>query len=223
MCAIIGYSLNSKTYPTNYIKWLHQGVKLMAHRGPDDEGVFLSDDNEIGLGHRRLSVIDLSNFGKQPMKNLNKNLIITFNGEIYNFKELKNTLVELGYCFNSRTDTEVILYAYQEWGVDCLSKLKGMFAFTIFDKIKDIFFCARDRVGEKPFYYSFLNKNFFFASELKVFLKSDLFSRKINKQALDCYLAYGYIPGEFCIAENIKKLPPSHAMIFDIKAFYIFL
>jgi asparagine synthase (glutamine-hydrolysing) len=216
MCALIGYFLNSKLNSKNYFEWLTQGTDLMAHRGPDDKGIWCSDDNQVGLGHRRLSIIDLSNSGKQPMENSTKNLTIVFNGEIYNYKELRDTLVEKGYHFNSLTDTEVILNAYQEWGTDCLSKLSGMFAFTIFDKIKKIFFCARDRAGEKPFFYSFLNNNFFFASELKVFLKSNLFFKNINHHAMDCYLAYGYVPGELCIAEGIKKLPPAHALTFDI-------
>lgn len=216
MCAIVGCVLNSKSNSKNYLNWLTQSTDLMAHRGPDDKGIWWSEDDQVGLGHRRLSIIDLSNSGKQPMQNSIKNLIIVYNGEIYNYKELRHTLIEKGHNFNSLTDTEVILNAYQEWGTDCLSKLSGMFAFTIYDKKKKIFFCARDRAGEKPFFYSLLNDNFFFASELKVFLKNNLFSRKINHQAMDCYLAYGYIPGELCIAKDIKKLPPAHALIFDI-------
>ena len=216
MCAIIGCVLNSKSNSKDYFNWLAQGADLMAHRGPDDKGIWWCDNDQVGLGHRRLSIIDLSSLGKQPMDNTFKNLTIVFNGEIYNYKELRHTLIEKGHHFNSLTDTEVILNAYQEWGTDCLSKLSGMFAFTIYDKKKKFFFCARDRAGEKPFFYSFLNDNFFFASELKVFLKSNLFSKKINHKAMDCYLAYGYIPGELCIAKDIKKLPPAHALIFDI-------
>jgi asparagine synthase (glutamine-hydrolysing) len=216
MCAIIGCVLNLKSNSKNYFKWLTEGLDLMAHRGPDHKGIWWSDNDQVGLGHRRLSIIDLSSLGKQPMENSIKNLTIVFNGEIYNYKELRHTLIEKGHHFNSLTDTEVILNAYQEWGTDCLCKISGMFAFAILDKKNHIFFCARDRAGEKPFFYSFLNNNFFFASELKVFLKSNLFSKKINHQAMDCYLAYGYIPGELCIAEDIKKLPPAHALIFDI-------
>ena len=214
MCAIIGYSINSES--KNYSDWLVNGTELMSHRGPDDKGLWWSDNKCIGLGHRRLSVIDLSAQGKQPMQNIMKNQVIVFNGEIYNHKDLRDTLIKKGYHFNSLTDTEVILNAYLEWGTDCLSKLNGMFAFVIYDKIKKIFFCARDRAGEKPFFYSCINENFFFSSELKVFLKIFFFSKKINHQALDCYLGFGYIPGELSIVNNFKKLPPAHAMIFDV-------
>jgi asparagine synthase (glutamine-hydrolysing) len=151
------------------------------------------------------------------MENFSKNFIIVFNGEIYNYENLRNSLIKKGYHFNSFTDTEVILNAYQEWGTECLTRLIGMFAFTIYDKRKQIFFCARDRAGEKPFFYSLQEKNFFFASELKVFLKSPYFSNKINPLSMDCYLAYGYIPGDLCIADKFKKLPAAHALIFDIK------
>ena len=213
MCAIIGYSTNRES--KNYSDWLVKGTELMSHRGPDDKGLWWSDNKCIGLGHRRLSVIDLSTHGKQPMQNSMKNQVIVFNGEIYNHKDLRGVLKKKGYHFNSLTDTEVILNAYLEWGTDCLTKFNGMFAFVIYDKIKKIFFCARDRAGEKPFFYSYINKNFFFSSELKVFLKSSLFSKKINHQSLECYLAFGYVPGELCIADDVKKLPPAHAMIYD--------
>jgi asparagine synthase (glutamine-hydrolysing) len=215
MCAIIGcyINLNNK----KYYNWLERGVDLMTHRGPDDRGTWWSEDNCVGLGHRRLSIIDLSTSGKQPMENFSRNFVIVFNGEIYNYKELRNFLIKKGYYFNSFTDTEVILNAYQEWGTECLTKLTGMFAFTIYDKKKQILFCARDRVGEKPFFYSLQEKNFFFSSELKVFLKSSYFSNKINPLSMDCYLAYGYIPGDLCIADKFKKLPAAHALIFDIK------
>jgi len=153
MCAIIGCVLNSKSNSKDYFNWLAQGADLMAHRGPDDKGIWWCDNDQVGLGHRRLSIIDLSSLGKQPMDNTFKNLTIVFNGEIYNYKELRHTLIEKGHHFNSLTDTEVILNAYQEWGTDCLSKLSGMFAFTIYDKKKKFFFCARDRAGEKPFFY----------------------------------------------------------------------
>ena len=213
MCAIIGYSINRES--KNYSDWLVKGTELMSHRGPDDKGLWWSDNKCIGLGHRRLSIIDLSSQGKQPMQNSMKNQVIVFNGEIYNHKDLRGILIKKGYHFNSLTDTEVVLNAYQEWGTDCLSKFNGMFAFVIYDKVKQIFFCARDRAGEKPFFYSLIDKNFSFASELKVFLKSSLFSKKINHQAMECYLAFGYVPGELCIADDVKKLPPAHAMIYD--------
>jgi len=217
MCAIIGCVLNSKSNSKNYFKWLTQGADLMEHRGPDDKGIWWSDNNQVGLGHRRLSIIDLSTSGKQPMENFSRNFVIVFNGEIYNYKELRNFLIKKGYHFNSFTDTEVILNAYQEWGTECLTRLIGMFAFTIYDKIKQIMFCARDRAGEKPFFYSLQEKNFFFSLELKVFLKSSYFSNKINPLSMDCYLAYGYVPGDLCIADKFKKLPAAHALIFDIK------
>mgnify|MGYP001232584163 CR=1 FL=1 len=213
MCAIIGYCINSES--KKYSDWLIKGTELMSHRGPDDKGLWWSDSKCIGLGHRRLSVIDLSIHGKQPMQNSMKNQVIVFNGEIYNHKDLRGILIKKGYHFNSLTDTEVILNAYLEWGTDCLTKFNGMFAFVIYDKIKKIFFCARDRAGEKPFFYSYKNKNFFFSSELKVFLKSSLFSKKINHQSMECYLAFGYVPGELCIADDVKKLSPAHAMIYD--------
>lgn len=149
MCGIVGIISNT---PQIHREWLAVGRDAMTHRGPDDAGEWWSPDGRIGFAHRRLSIIDLSPAGHQPMHDVTGKLTIVFNGEIYNFLELHKQLVAQGHRFNSHSDTEVILAAYREWGVKCLSRLNGMFAFAIYDKEKQSVFLARDRVGEKPLF-----------------------------------------------------------------------
>jgi asparagine synthase (glutamine-hydrolysing) len=189
----------------------------MRHRGPDDAGEWWSADGRAGLGHRRLSVIDLSPAGHQPMIGDEGGTIIVFNGEIYNFRELRDELIKRGHRFCSRTDTEVILAAYREWGVNCLSHLDGMFAFALYNSRKQQLFLARDRVGEKPLFYSHDASCLRFASELKGLMADTALPRKIDPAALDCYLAMGFAPGDMCILKGVKKLPPAHALLFDLE------
>ena len=211
MCGICGYITKTKSD-------LEAMTNSMIHRGPDDQGTYTDTAGEfhIGLGHRRLSIIDLSSAGHQPMPNKQKTLFITFNGEIYNFKDIKKELIADGYTFNSQTDTEVILYAYEKWGVKCLEKFNGMFAFAIWDKKNKQLFMARDRLGIKPLYYTTLNSKYIvFASEIKAILKSYIIPPKINLKALHYFLSYLRVPGELTMFENIKKLLPGHYLIWE--------
>ena len=141
--------------------------EAQRHRGPDGEGTWVSPDGGVALGHRRLSIVDLSEGGHQPMRDAARDLTITFNGEIYNYIEVRARLVALGHRFRSTSDTEVLLAAYAEWGSGCLSELNGMFAFALWDARRRVLFCARDRFGEKPFHYAFTGGTFAFASEVK--------------------------------------------------------
>ena len=214
MCGILGFASQ------NVIKdreKLLLGSKLLHHRGPDDSGEWLSGDGCVGFAHNRLSIVDISANGHQPMSSANGDLKIIFNGEIYNYIELSKTLSNKGYKFHSKTDTEVILAAYMEWGEECTTFLNGMFAFAIYDSIKKILFISRDRAGEKPIYYQFSNSVLRFASELKGLLDDNSLERKINKESLDCFLSMGFVPGDRCILEGFKKLPAAHSLVFSLE------
>jgi asparagine synthase (glutamine-hydrolysing) len=188
----------------------------MEHRGPDDAGVWVSADGLIGLAHRRLSVIDLSPAGHQPMTSVCGQYRIVFNGEIYNYIELRATLMAKGHKFRSNSDTEVILASYREWGTDCVRQLAGMFGLAIFDSTNRTLFLARDRVGEKPLFYSWSKETFAFGSELKSLLAPNLSQRRINLTALDHYLAYGYVSGVDCLIAGVNRLQPAHALVYNI-------
>ena len=172
-----------------------------------------TDKIQIGLGNRRLSIIDLTEHGHQPMRNKKGDIWLVFNGEIYNFQELKKELEGKGHKFKGRSDTEVILHSYEQWGEDCLRKFNGMFAFAIWDEKKRQLFIARDRVGIKPLYYYFKNGNFAFSSELKSLLKYPLFEKELNRKSLYYYLLFQYVPTPYSIFENTWKLPPGHYLI----------
>jgi len=213
MCGIIGIASVERVLDCT---WLAAGRDTMAHRGPDDAGEWWSENGCVGLGHRRLSVIDLTSLGHQPMHHEEGSLSIVFNGEIYNFLELRSQLEKKGHHFVSHTDTEIILISYLEWGKDCLSHLNGMFAFAIYDSRQRILFVARDRAGEKPLFYA-LNKGMLrFSSELKALMADPAFERRIDDDALDCYLTLGFVPGERCMLKGVNKLPPAHAMEFNL-------
>ena len=190
-------------------------VDAQAHRGPDAWGVW--SDERCALGHRRLSIIDLSGAGRQPMSNARGDIQITFNGEIYNFQHLRRGLEALGYSFRTRTDTEAIIYAYEQWGVDCLAKLRGMFAFGIWDQRRRRLFLARDRVGKKPIFYAQFDDNFLFASELQGLLADRLVPREVAPPAIDAYLSYGYVPAPHTAFKGVYKLPPAHYLTLDLK------
>jgi len=188
----------------------------MHHRGPDDEGVWWSADGCVGLGHRRLSIIDLSEAGRQPMSAANGSLQIVFNGEIYNYQDLRAELKSLGHRFRTATDTEVILQAYSAWGTDCLSRLNGMFALALYDDVQKRLLLARDPAGEKPLFYRHDAGALTFASEVKGLLADPSCPRVLDIEALDYYLAFGYVPGERCLLQGIRKLPQGHALTFDL-------
>lgn len=213
MCGVVGIASIS---PQIQRAWLAIGRDAMTHRGPDDAGEWWSDDSRVGLAHRRLSIIDLSPGGHQPMHDTTGVTSIVFNGEIYNFGELRAELVAKGHTFRSHSDTEVILVAYREWGTDCLSRLNGMFAFALYDARQQSLFLARDRAGEKPLFYHQAGGVLRFASELKALLADPTLPRRIEPTALDCYLAMGYVPGDRCILQGFNKLPPAHGMLFDL-------
>ncbi len=184
---------------------------LIGHRGPDGEGSLIR--GPLGLGHRRLAIIDLSPAGRQPMATPDERLWIVFNGEIYNFQELRKDLEARGYHFRSRTDTEVLLAAYREFGVDCLSRLRGMFAFAIWDAEARSLFVARDRLGKKPLHYLCDQDGIAFASEPKAFLADPSFRAEPDLEALSHYLSYQYVPSPFSAFKGVRKLPPAHYLL----------
>jgi len=187
----------------------------LNHRGPDGFGYefFNNSDFQIGLGHRRLSIIDLTDSAKQPM--CFNNYWIVFNGEIYNFNEIKQTLISLNHTFQSHSDTEVILHAYHQWGSNCVEKFIGMFAFVIYDTKKQELICLRDRAGVKPFFYYWSNNLFLFASELKAFHEHPQFKKEINTDAVAAFMQYGNVPSPHCIFKNCYKLKPGHSLTFN--------
>ncbi len=213
MCGLVGIASLS---PVASRAWLPIGRDAMTYRGPDDAGEWWSADGRVGLAHRRLSIVDLSPGGHQPMRNDVRGLTIVFNGEIYNFLELRAELEQRGYAFRSHSDTEVLLAAYDAWGTDCVSHLNGMFAFAIYDARQQRVFLARDRAGEKPLFYHLAQGTLHFASELKALFADPSLPRRIDPESLDCYLAMGYVPGDRCVLQGYKKLPPAHALVFDL-------
>jgi asparagine synthase (glutamine-hydrolysing) len=214
MCGIAGVA--SVVDPAS-VDLLIRMRDTMRHRGPDDAGIWRSPDGAVGLAHRRLSIIDLSPAGHQPMADASGCLQIVFNGEIYNFEQLRRDLEARGHRFRSASDTEVILAAYQQWGTDCLRQLNGMFAFALYDPTRRWIFLARDRAGEKPLFYRHAPRRFTFASELKALMADPTMSRVLDLGALEHYLAAGYVPGEQCMLQGISKLPPAHALTYDLE------
>jgi len=206
MCGIVGIIQRDSFSRGN----LENMVDSIAYRGPDDRGIYLDVDKNndffIGLGQRRLSIIDLSSAGHQPMGSKDKSVWISFNGEIYNFLELKKDLIDKGYSFNSNTDTEVIIYGYTHYGVDFFNKLNGMFAFGIYDYKKSKLILGRDRFGQKPLYYWQYEKGITFASELKPIMLHPDFQKKIDFKGLNHYLTYEYLPSPYTILKDVKKL-----------------
>lgn len=215
MCGIIGVA---SQFPISNSAWLAVGRDAMRHRGPDDAGEWWSVDGKVGLGHRRLAIIDLSSAAHQPLQDESGEVSLVFNGEIYNFSELRGELIGKGHLFRSHSDTEVILAAYREWGTDCLSRFNGMFAFALYDARSRQLFMARDRAGEKPLFYALANGVLSFASELKALMADPTMSRRIDTEGLDCYLAMGYVPGERCMLQGVQKLPPAHALVFNLES-----
>jgi asparagine synthase (glutamine-hydrolysing) len=211
MCGISGI-INKNNAAVEY-REIKAITDIISHRGPDGEGFLL--ENNFALGHRRLAIIDLSDASDQPMWYENKYAIV-YNGEIYNYIEIKKDLEKIGYSFKTKSDTEVILIAYECWGFDCVKKFNGMWAFTIFDKERNIFFCSRDRFGIKPFYYNDNNDKFVFGSEIKQLLSFT--DKKANLKVLLDYLVLSLEEqSDDTFFEGIKSLPPSHSLVYDLK------
>ncbi len=211
MCGIAGIvNFKSNTFDTSHIKTITNSI---LHRGPDDSGYFT--DNNVAFGFRRLSIIDLKH-GQQPMETINRQYVIIFNGEIYNFKDLRKKLISFGYVFKTDCDTEVLLNSYQHWGSECLQKFNGMFAFAIYDKKNKKIFIARDRLGIKPLYYALIGETLIFGSEMKVILKYPGFVKSANLEAISSYLTFRYPLGESPVFQGIKRLMPGCMMEFNI-------
>lgn len=214
MCGIVGiFDLNGERPIDREL--LHKMNETQFHRGPDAGGLHLEPG--VGLGHRRLSIIDLSS-GKQPMENEDGSVIVTFNGEIYNFPELSDELKAAGHSFKTHSDTEVIVHAWEEWGEDCVKRFRGMFAFAVWDRNKRTLFLARDRLGKKPLYYATLpDGKFILGSELKSLLVFPTLSRDIEPTAVEDYFALGYVPDPKCIFSAVHKLPPAHTLLVSLQ------
>lgn len=190
-------------------------ANTMVYGGPDDSGIFIEKEKGLTLVHRRLSIIDLSDLGHQPMCDENEEIWISYNGEVYNYKEIKIELQNKGHRFKSDCDTEVIISAYREWGLDCVEKFRGMWAFAIWDKTKEELILCRDRVGVKPLYWYFKDGLFMFGSELKAFLKHPKFKKEIDKASLSTFLKFGYINSPNSIYKNVSKLHPGSFLIIN--------
>ena len=214
MCGIAGFiDFNKQTSS----EVLQKMTNILKHRGPDGDGHFtdITDNAMTGLGHRRLSIIDLSNAASQPMQF--ENMHIVFNGEIYNYYEIRDELIKKGHVFLTHSDTEVILHSYKEWGNKCIDRFVGMFAIVIYDKLKQSIFCVRDRAGVKPFFWYHKNGLFLFASELKAFHQHPNFHKELNADAVAAFMQYGYVPAPHCIFNHSYKLPPGHTLTLELK------
>ncbi len=201
MCGICGFNWSDEQLVTKM-------TGTIAHRGPDQEGIYC--DENYSLGHRRLSIIDLSEQGRQPMFNEDSSVCLVFNGEIYNFLELRKDLLSKGHIFKGRSDSEVIIHSYEEYGADCVKHLRGMFAFAIYDIAKKSLFLARDRIGIKPLYYYHKGGRFIFSSEIKSILEDRNVEREVNLQALYDYLGFEFVPAPQTMFKDILKLPAGH-------------
>lgn len=209
MCGITG--LVNLSVSKSFSNELNSSLIYLNHRGKDDRGVW--QDERIYLGHTRLSILDLSLMGHQPMSYQNERFWIVFNGEIYNYLELRKELISLGHHFNSQTDTEILLVAYARWGINCLSKFRGMFAFAIWDREQKTLFLARDRIGEKPLYYAYSQDKFYFASELKALISLLPNIPSLDAASIDLYLHYQYVPEPRTPLANINKLQAAHYIL----------
>ncbi len=205
MCGFVGFAGD----PNEGV--LHAMTTAIAHRGPDDAQYY--QDARVSLGFRRLSIIDLEG-GRQPMLNEDGTKVLVFNGEIYNYRDLKRDLLAAGHVFTTAADSEVLLHGYEEYGPALLNKLRGMFAFVIWDKEKGELFGARDFFGIKPLYYARMGESFLFGSELKSFLHHPDFKKELNERALESYLSFQYSPGPETFFKDVYKLPPAHYFMY---------
>ncbi len=212
MCGIVGI-VNTQQVPVSP-EILDSMRDRLVHRGPDSCGSWISSSRQVGLAHRRLAILDLSPGGHQPMLLQSGGLAISFNGEIYNYKSLKQELEQLGHRFSSNSDTEVLLGAYQQWGQSCFERLVGMFALAIWDENRQELILARDRAGEKPLYYWLNSTGLKFSSELKSILLLPEAPRRLQPSAFSFFLAYGYVPNTQCILQEVAKLPAAHYAVY---------
>lgn len=221
MCGFVGYIDGGETQLMEPV--LHAMADRIRHRGPDDADYYM--DGEISLGFRRLSIIDLEG-GRQPILNEDKSKVLMFNGEIYNYQSLREDLLKAGHVFTTKTDSEVLLHGFEEYGTDLLNKLRGMFAFIIWDKNTKTLFGARDYFGIKPFYYAKMQGTLMFGSEIKSFVEHPHFKRELNERALEGYLSFQYSPGYETFFKNVYKLLPAHYFFYkdgkmDIQRYWI--
>jgi asparagine synthase (glutamine-hydrolysing) len=213
MCGIVGIASLNKEFTSR----LYDANQLLIHRGPDASGLWRSRDENVALAHRRLSIVDLSSEANQPMvMNSNKNLVISFNGEIYNYQSLRKELKNYGHSFKTSSDTEVILASYEQWGEKCLEYFEGAFVFAIYDIIKRRLFIARDRTGEKPIFFSNTKKRFIFASEIKSLIEIDKNLRVIDSDGLTQYLSQGYVSKDHSILKDVQKLESGSYLTYSI-------
>lgn len=219
MCGFVGFT--NKINDASIV--LGKMMDRIKHRGPDSDGKYV--DEQIAMGFRRLSIIDLSDVGSQPIFNEDKSMVLTFNGEIYNYKDLREELVKAGHEFYTKTDSEVLIHGYEEWGDGLLNRLRGMFAFIIFDKNKNEIFGARDFFGIKPLYYAQMGDTFMWGSEIKSFLDHPHFKKELNTDVLETYLTFQYSPTEETFFKGVYKLPAAHCFTYkdgklDVKRYW---
>ena len=213
MCGICGVlDLRHHRFPVQDVEAMSE---VLRHRGPDDHGIVFS--NPMSFGFRRLSIVDLPG-GKQPMSNEDGTIWIAFNGEIYNHRELRPTLERRGHRYSSHSDTETIVHAYEQYGPDCVRHLRGMFSFAIWDSQRMRLFCARDRLGIKPFYYALTAERFSFSSEIKALLRVEGFEAKLNRKAIPEFVSFGYLASDETMFEGVRKLMPGHRLIIDLNS-----
>lgn len=208
MCGITGFVHNDASRIVDE-RILHNMTDILSRRGPDGEGFYI--DKGVALGHRRLAIIDIET-GDQPMFSTDGNMVLICNGEIYNYIELREELIKRGHKFITKSDIEVMLASYKEWGEECVNHFNGMWAFVLYDREKKKIFCSRDRMGEKPFFYTIYDNTFIFGSEIKA-----IFRYGVNKEpellSVNCYLSLTFIPGIDTFFKNIKKLAPGHNLV----------
>jgi asparagine synthase (glutamine-hydrolysing) len=214
MCGIVGIINYSSPVDTGLFTQMRD---TMSHRGPDDNGIWSTRDLKVALGHLRLSILDPTPAGHQPRIEKNGRYVITYNGEVYNYLEIRAELQNKGYKFETGTDTEVILQAYIEYGAECVQQFNGMFAIAIYDTAKNKLFLVRDRLGIKPLYYYHDDNQFIFASEIKAILKGLPAKPELNVELIDSYMSFGYVPGENTLHKGIKRLLPGHCMTMDVQ------
>ncbi|MGB8467407.1 MAG: asparagine synthase (glutamine-hydrolyzing) [Candidatus Babeliales bacterium] len=217
MCGIAGLANISRTQSPISVELLEQMQQALAHRGPNGYRIWLNNDHSFGIAHRRLSILDVSAAGAQPMMNKEKNIIIACNGEIYNFKQLRHELEQLGYTFQSHSDSEVIVYAYQQWGIECLERFEGMFALVIVDLRMQEIYLVRDRQGIKPLYFSFTGGMLSFASEIKALWLLPWMSKTVNHLSVYHYLTYLVSPAPLTVYDGVYKLPAGYYVKLDAR------
>jgi asparagine synthase (glutamine-hydrolysing) len=212
MCGIVGQIAFDSQVDHHRMS---KALDSLQHRGPDAEGSWSNPAGNVWLGHRRLSILDLSNAGAQPMMREDGGLVIVFNGEIYNFKEIREELIGKGYAFKSSSDTEVLLHAWHCWGENSLEKINGMFAFAMYDTKSGALTLVRDRIGEKPLYYFIDAGGIIFASELKAICEAYPGQLEVDPAAVNCLLGMGYVPGTMSMVKGISKLTPGHYVVLE--------